>query len=403
MAMGSGHRTCEFVAAILFVSQLLSCSSTTTLIDDGVSASDSSSTSSEVTSLEIRTVDAAGAEEATCLSALLGQGCACVANEDCASGWCIYHLGERICTSPCDPGCPEHFECQPIAGSGTDEIHLCVSSFPSLCLPCMSDEDCPGSGDLCVPYDPPGDGTFCGATCGGDTDCPKGYRCTNEAGREEAGQCVLAEGECTCTFHAISAGLGTRCASSGEWGSCPGYRVCTEGGLTPCDAAPAEQESCDGSDNDCDGETDEEFECADDNFCTKDLCQAGDCVHEPLSGIDCADDDACTTKEHCVEGVCLGDQIDCADDNPCTDDSCEPATGCKHVANGATCDDDGDPCTADVCQDSGCTHPPGNDEASCDDGDFCTVGDTCADGQCVPGAVKEECVVNCGDVCRERS
>lgn len=42
-----------------------------------------------------------------------------------------------------------------------------------------------------------------------------------------------------------------------EHGQCEGKRVCTEDGLTDCDAPEPAPETCDGIDNDCDGTVDE--------------------------------------------------------------------------------------------------------------------------------------------------
>ena len=336
--------------------------------------------------------------EISCDPGRADAGCLCSGNQDCASGWCVFHFGERLCTSPCGQSCPQHFGCEPVVGSGTDEVFVCVSRFPSLCLPCVGSNDCPGPEDRCIPY-PDLSGSFCGACCDAAQECPPGYECkevvTTEG--EEDSQCVLAAGECGCTQYAVSEGLGTNCHSSNRFGNCPGFRGCGQGGLEPCPAVPATPESCDGLDNDCDGEPDDGALCADDNQCTEDKCQSGACLFEPLTGTECTDDNPCTVKEHCAKGECVGDLPGCDDDNPCTDDECSPESGCVHENNKADCEDDGDPCTVDICQEGGCGHPPGNDGAPCSDEDPCTVADTCLGGICVPGPLKEECVVNCGD------
>ena len=127
-------------------------------------------------------------------------------------------------------------------------------------------------------------------------------------------------------------------------------------------------ERCDGLDNDCDTETDEE---------------------DALGiGVICDDNDACTT-ELCEGGLCTYDAVACDDDNDCTVDSCDPASGCVFtvLAVAGCCDvdtdcDDDNACTADVCDPDtkACLYE--HAEGSCDDLNPCTQGDTCAEGLC---------------------
>jgi hypothetical protein len=127
-------------------------------------------------------------------------------------------------------------------------------------------------------------------------------------------------------------------------------------------------------------------DCADDDPCTKDACDAGTgaCTHEPIAGCK-----ACK-----LDG-------DCADADGCTADTCDPATGtcdheliphCKPCTLDSECDD-GDGCTEDVCDAlhcksvpvpvAGCRSCQGLGIEACDDGNACTL-DACADkGYCV--------------------
>jgi hypothetical protein len=192
-----------------------------------------------------------------------GEGCfldPCSDNSKCMSGWCAEHLGEGVCTVQCIEECPPGWTCRQIAGPGPDLVFVCVSDFASLCLPCASGSDCKGIGgteDVCVGYGPVGN--FCGAECGDDGDCLWGFSCIEVASVEgtQSKQCVYGAGLCPCTEKAIKLGLWTSCTATHEAGSCEGKRVCTEAGLSDCDAPVPAPEVCDGIDNDCDGDVDE--------------------------------------------------------------------------------------------------------------------------------------------------
>ena len=112
--------------------------------------------------------------------------------------------------------------------------------------------------------------------------------------------------------------------------------------------------------------------CDDDDECTTDVCELGECTFTP---IECDDEDPCTTDE-CVLGICVFTTVDCDDDDACTEDVCDPETGeCKYTPN-YVCDD-GDECTEDTCDPATgeCVFtpidppPPG-----CEEGDGCTPG-----------------------------
>ncbi|MFO7181342.1 MAG: MYXO-CTERM sorting domain-containing protein, partial [Pseudomonadota bacterium] len=159
--------------------------------------------------------------------------------------------------------------------------------------------------------------------------------------------------------------------------------------------------------------------CNDNNPCTSDSCENGNCVFEPVDdGAECDDQNGCTSGDQCKSGVCVGTGgPDCDDGNPCTKNSCsnsecswddlEPeGTPCvqenKCLVN-TTCSaegectsdvekdcDDNNPCTVDSCDpDVGCVHEP-LDGDECNDGNACTLEDRCVEGECV-GEVPVQC------------
>jgi hypothetical protein len=289
-----------------------------------------------------------------------GEGCfldPCAENSDCLSSWCVQHMGEPVCTSTCQDECPPGWTCQLVAGSVPDAIFICISDFTHLCRPCATASDCQsavGTEDVCVQYGD--DGSFCGGGCGADDDCPWGFSCltTDTVDGISTLQCVADAGVCPCTSTATELALWTPCEVENEWGLCEGKRICGEGGLSDCDATVPAEETCNGTDDDCDGESDEGT-CDDDNLCTEDICLGADgCQHLPLDEGECIDGNPCTVADHCIAGECVGSEVLCDDDNTCTDDSCDETGGCFFVANSDDCDD-GDPCTvADQCKDEGC-------------------------------------------------
>lgn len=354
-------------------------------------------------------------EVSGCAPGKAGLGCSCSEDDECVWGWCVFHLGETVCTEGCTDGCPEGWSCE-LAGAGGEPALACLSRYPSLCLPCNGSADCPGVGERCVLYGA-AEGSFCGSPCS-DGECPDGYVCSPELTVEgdETVACVRIGGECDCSAYAAGAGLGTACRTENELGACTGWRECSAAGLGECSAAQPALEECNGADDDCDGVVDEEVDCGDDNDCTFDACKGLEgCAHEALTGTGCFDDDLCTYDDHCDDGECSGQPVQCHDGNACTDDSCDPAEGCVFEDNSASCDD-GDPCTmADQCFEGQCQAGPQSPEcvSVCGDGK-CTVGEgsdlcpedcgPCGDGVCglhengpAGGTCPFDCLSACGD------
>ena len=308
-----------------------------------------------------------------------GQGCfldKCDENSDCLSGWCVEHMGDAVCTQVCQEECPSGWSCKLLGGGGPDPVYACVSSVSNLCKPCASSADCKSPGaqdDVCVDYET--EGSFCGGSCTTSEDCPWGFSCLTTITVDGIGalQCVADAGVCPCSGKSVKLGLWTPCGTATEFGTCDGKRICTEEGLTECEAPEAVAESCNGLDDDCDGNVDEPDAeggdlinlCNDDNPCTVDTCLGpGGCQQESLEAGECIDGDSCTIGDHCQEGECVGTPIDCDDSDPCTDDSCDGLGGCSFAFN----------------------------SADCDDGNACTVADECDQGQCGGFAMQCDCL-----------
>ena len=196
------------------------------------------------------------------------------------------------------------------------------------------------------------------------------------------------------------------------------------------------EKSCDGLDNDCDGQTDEGVICDDGVSCTVDICDAvAGCQHTPdalacfdgnectvdvcdaLKGCaalprigSCDDDNPCTVGESCQAAACKGgNPSNCQDGSNCTANPCDPQLGCLSlpVAAGSACKpadpcaqvgvcdlgkclatiavdcDDHNGCTADTCDSAngGCVHTVV--ASACDDGSACTSDDACDGVHCV--------------------
>ena len=80
--------------------------------------------------------------------------------------------------------------------------------------------------------------------------------------------------------------------------------------------------------------------CDDGNPCTMDSCSpSGGCIFTPFNNTACDDGNACTVGDVCNQGVCVGSVINCDDGIQCTDDYCTPDGGCQNIPNDASCDD----------------------------------------------------------------
>lgn len=189
----------------------------------------------------------------------------CSSGSDCPTGFCVEGPdGTMVCAPDCVEGiCPPGWACKQVANVMGDVVFVCLPEVQYLCRPCRLSEECRPSGvvtkDLCVKFSD-SEGSFCGKDCSDSNACPAGYDCrqVKAADGSKAFQCLPLSGVCQCTTDFIEKGLSTDCFIENQYGRCKGTRTCTENGLTPCNAPSPKPESCNGVDDNCNGQTDEE-------------------------------------------------------------------------------------------------------------------------------------------------
>ena len=185
-----------------------------------------------------------------CLEPPYAFGCPCEGNVDCLTGYCVESTYGFVCTEECLEECPEGWKCKGLSAFGRDLVFLCIPVSKKLCFPCVKDEQC--GGGRCVAM---GDESYCAVFCDDDSPCPPGFNCQAE-GEDQV--CIPQSGFCDCL--ADNLGDLKPCEEANDLGSCFGYMECDpDNGWSGCSATPPFAEVCDGQDNDCDGNIDEDF------------------------------------------------------------------------------------------------------------------------------------------------
>lgn len=233
----------------------------------------------------------------------------CERNADCQSGTCVKNYSGKVCTEPCVSDCPSGWTCAQDLGSLPDLAFVCLPLFPSLCFPCHNNSDCGSqgatSGARCLVDGE--NGAFCGGYCE-KAQCPDGFVCEErlDTSGESSKQCVPQDGICLCFEPALAINAGALCYIATESGTCYGERICTKDGLSPCDAALPRTEKCDGADNDCDGRVDEGFEPKPCEITNDDGVCKGVEVCQGTQGIQCSAatpaNEACDGKDNDCDG-----------------------------------------------------------------------------------------------------
>ncbi|APR87183.1 Flagellar hook-length control protein FliK [Minicystis rosea] len=310
----------------------------------------------------------------------LGQGQACSAATDCASGFCADGV---CCNSACGnsadsdclacsvaKGATADGNCTALTGTScndgngctqtdTCQAGTCMGGSPVVCTasdPCHTAGTCnPATGTCSNPAKANGSACDDGNACTQTDTCQSGacvgnnpVTCPVAAACQQVAACDPGTGMCAVTPVAdgTSCNDGNKC-TAGD--SCQGG-VCVGGAPIVCTAL--------------DG-------CHDAGACNP---TTGVCTNPPKAdGAACDDSDLCTQTDTCKSGVCVGaNPVVCTIKDQChTKGTCDPTTG--------MCDD-----------------PTKADGAACSDGNGCTETDTCQAGVCTGGAAvvctaKDEC------------
>ncbi|MBM4372483.1 MAG: hypothetical protein FJ098_12560, partial [Deltaproteobacteria bacterium] len=204
--------------------------------------------------LDLGFADIPGDVAPECRAVPFGFGCPCEDNGDCASGFCVDGPFGGVCTESCLEECPEGWHCKGVSGIGPDLVFLCVPDSKKLCYPCDRDTQC--GGGVCHALE---DGSFCTYACDEATKCPATFHCEEvQDGGQAWSVCLPDSGSCACT--AETEGQLRPCQAESTFGVCLGYETCDPDlGWVDCSAGEPAEETCDGKDNDCDGAFDEDL------------------------------------------------------------------------------------------------------------------------------------------------
>ena len=180
------------------------------------------------------------------------EGESCENDERCVTGLCDAAPGfQPVCVRRCGDGCEPTEVCVQL----TPNRFACQPDQRKICQPCGSDLDCPYPSDKCIVVN---NEKVCGRDCAFDQNCPTGYRCVNAVGVDglpKVQQCVPIVASCACLARGD---FEQPCQNVNTVGTCSGVKKCDlVSNSVVCDAREAVVETCNGVDDDCDGDTDE--------------------------------------------------------------------------------------------------------------------------------------------------
>ena len=303
------------------------------------------------------------------VKSLLPEGEPCAADGDCESGLCFALKGEgnkcgRKCATGCDPATQ-------ICTQLGFQKYGCVPKVPGLCRGCETNTDCPYAADSCLNV---GGSLVCGQDCSFDSNCPEGFRCgpaRDYVGNEVGSQCTPKSLTCDCTPDSV--GMRIPCDKSNDAGVCLGVRICDGTSYSGCSAATPLAETCNGLDDDCDMQVDEDLGST--------SCGTGECRRTYATCVN-GRTQMCTPGVGGTE-VCNERDDDCdgTDDNgfdKTTVQFCGSCTNACAVMNGtAACVDGG------TCAVASCNMPWGDCSAGYVDGCETNLSNTVTHcGQC---------------------
>ena len=238
----------------------------------------------------------------------------CTTDDQCPGGACIQLEGSGYCVASCfESGCPDGTTCGHDP-TGDHPGDFCVPNTGS----CSCTPDNTGNVRTCS-------NTNMLGTCWGTETCDPNTGWTGcTAPTAEAEVCDGKDNDCNSLID-DGVGAGAACNNTNGFGTCAGTSICTGAGGLICQGPTASAEICNYTDDDCDSSVDEGFN----NLGTPCSAGVGACERFGViactangSGTECSATAGTGTTEMCngVDDDCMGDIDEDFTDlgNPCT-------------------------------------------------------------------------------------